>query len=215
MRRGLLHVWIGMALLTCAIPLFSQEVVDRIVARVENDIILQSELRELGRYQRFVDDKTESDEALLDRLIDQWIVRTEAETARFPQPSDADVQKGIDRIVRSLGSQEEYAARKKQNGLSDEDVRKMVISQVYLSNYLDSRFRPSVQVDSKQIDDFYQNTVIPRSKARGQTPPTLDAAHDFIQEFLVQRGINEQADRWLKESRAHLHVEKNLEAGTK
>lgn len=215
MRRGLFLVSAGMALLTCAIPLFSQELVDRIVAHVENDIILQSDLRELGRYQRFVDDKTESDEALLDRLIDQWIVRTEAETARFPQPSDADVQKGIDRIVRSLGSQEEYAARKKQNGLSDEDVRKMVMSQVYLSNYLDSRFRPSVQVDSKQIEDFYQNTVIPRSKARGQTPPTLDAAHDFIQEYLVQRGINEQADRWLKESRAHLHVEKNLEAGTK
>jgi hypothetical protein len=30
----------------------------------------------------------------------------------------------------------------------------------------------------------------------------------LIQEGLTQRGINEQADRWLKESRARLHITK-------
>jgi hypothetical protein len=32
---------------------------------------------------------------------------------------------------------------------------------------------------------------------------------------LVQRGINEQADRWLKESRGRLRVEKALADGAK
>ena len=64
-----------------------QEVVDRLAARIESDIILRSEVRQLGAYQQLLDGKRESDAQLLDRLIDQWIVRTEAEASRFPRPA--------------------------------------------------------------------------------------------------------------------------------
>jgi parvulin-like peptidyl-prolyl isomerase len=195
--------------------LVGQEIIDRIAARIENDVILQSDLRELSRYQQLVDGKAEPDEQLLDRLIDQWIVRTEGEASRFPQPSDEDINRGIERLQNSFASAEEYQSRKKQSGLSDAEVRRMVASQIYLSSYLDSRFRPSVQIDAKAIEDFYQNGVIPRAQARGQTPPTLADARELIQEALVQRGINEQADRWLKESRARLHVDKLIGEETK
>ena len=57
--------------------------------------------------------------------------------------------------------------------------------------------------------------MVPRAKARGQEPPTLDAARDVIQEALIEKDINNQADRWLKESRAHLHVQKYLDEGQK
>lgn len=215
MRRS--FVFACLLLLPALLPIsgHGQEVVDRIVARVENDVLLQSDLRELARYQKFVDDKSETETILLNRLIDQWIVRTEAEAARFPQPSQADVQRGIDRLARSFGSKEEMAEREKKNGLSDAEIKKMVAAQTFLSNYLDSRFRPSVQVDSKAVQEFYEKNVVPRAKGRGQTPPTLEAAQDFIQELLVQRGINEQADRWLQESRAHLHVKMFLSEATK
>ncbi|MGC2233403.1 MAG: hypothetical protein WBA09_18035, partial [Candidatus Acidiferrum sp.] len=192
-----------------------QEVVDRIVARVENDIILLSDVQELQRYQQLVQDKSESENAILDRLIDQWIVRSEAELSQFPQPSESEIDRGVLRVEKSFASPEEYEARKKQSGLNDAEIRKMVASQLYLSNYLDSRFRPSAQIDEKAIEDFYQNKVVPTAKERGQTPPTLEAARDIIQEALVQGSINEQADRWLKESRERLHVQKFLEEGTK
>jgi hypothetical protein len=193
----------------------AQETVDRIVARVENDIILQSEVRERGQYQALVDGKTESDAAILDRLIDQWVVRTEADTARFPHPTETEISRDFDRLRKSFASSEEFAARRKQAGLSEVELRGMLAAQLYLSSYLDSRFRPSVQVDAKAIESFYENGVVPRAKARGQEPPALDAARDLIQEALVQQGINEQADRWLKESRSRLHVEKLLEEGAK
>ena len=117
--------------------------------------------------------------------------------------------------VKIFASPAEYEARKKQTGLSNAEIREMVTSQLYLSNYLDSRFRPSVEVDAKAIEDFYKTGVVPLAKSRGQDPPTLEAARDYIQEALVQNGINEQADRWLKESRARLHVEKLLDAGAR
>src|SRR6266481_55968 len=124
----------------------AQEIVDRIVARVENDIILLSDIRALSRYQQFLDGKSETDAQILERLIDQWIVRTEANASRFPQPSDADIDRELERV---------------------------------------------------------------------QEPPPLDAARDFIQEALVQRGINDQADQWLIESKSRLHIEKFLDEAAK
>ena len=192
-----------------------QQVVDRIVARVEGDVILLSEVRALSNYQQLVDGKSESDAQILDRLIDQWIVRNEAETARFPHPTDAEIARGVERVESAFASPEEYAQRRKQCGLTEADVRSMVGSQLYLTNYLDSRFRSSVQIEPAQIEEFYRTSVLPRAKARKQTPPTLDASKEYIQQALTQQQINEETDRWLKESHAHLHVEKLLEASAK
>jgi parvulin-like peptidyl-prolyl isomerase len=193
----------------------AQEIVDRIVARVENDIILLSDIRALSRYQQFLDGKSETDTQILERLIDQWIVRTEAGVSRFPQPSDADIDRELERVQKSFASKEEFEARRKQIGLSAAEIREMVAAQLYLSNYLDSRFRPGVQIDPKTIDDFYEKSVVPRAKALGQEPPPLDTARDFIQEALVQRGINDQADQWLIESKARLHIEQFLDEAAK
>ncbi len=189
----------------------AQEVIDRIAARVDTDIILLSDVRALARFQAFNDGKAQSDGEILDHLIDQWIVQNEAKAALFPQPSEEDVQRSLERMKRSFSSPEEFEERKKQSGLSDEDVDRMIRSQLYLSNYLDSRFRASVQVSEDEIRQFYEARVVARAESRGQTPPTLDEARGYIQEVLVQRAINAHADLWLKESRARLRVEKFLD----
>jgi hypothetical protein len=189
----------------------AQEVIDRIVARIENDVILLSDVQRLSRYQLLVDGKSESQAEILDRLIDQWIVRNEANVARTPQPSKSEIDRGLQRLQQSFASKGDYEARRKLAGLSETDVRNLTADQIFLNNYLDSRFRPSVQVDEQAIQDFYRNAVLPRAKARGQSPPPLDAARDYIQEALIQRGINEQADRWLKESHGRIRVTKLLE----
>jgi len=215
--RGFLirGMFLAAAVAATSVWLPAQEVVDRIAARVENDVILLSDVRALSRYQQLLDGKSETDTQILDRLVDQWIVRTEADVSHSPRPSEADIDHGLSRVRESFGSEEEYEAKRKQAGLREQEVRAMVASQLYLSNYLDSRFRPAVQVDPKEIEDFYQTAVVARAKARGQEPPTLDAARDSIQEALIQNGINQQAEQWLKESRLRLHVEKFVSEAAK
>jgi parvulin-like peptidyl-prolyl isomerase len=193
----------------------AQEVIDRIAARVDTDIILLSDVRALARFQVFNDGKAQSDAEILDHLIDQWIVQNEAKAALFPQPSNDDVQRSLERMKRSFSSPEEFEERKKQSGLTDEDVDRMIRSQLYLSNYLDSRFRASVQISDDDIQEFYKTRVVPRAESGGQTPPTLDEARGYIQEVLVQRAINTHADLWLKESRTRLRVEKFLDENPK
>ena len=185
----------------------AQEVVDRIVARVDDDIILLSDVRDLARYQLLVDGKAQSDSEILDHLIDQWIVRNEAKAAFFSQPSDADVARSLNRLKRSFSSPEEFQEREKAAGLTDEDVLRILKSQTFLSNYLDSRFRASIQVNDADIENYYKTRVVPRAESRGQAPPTMEAATPYIREVLVQHAINEQADRWLKESRNRVRVD--------
>src|SRR5260370_15281545 len=158
MKRLVLFLLLAaMPLQTCASR--AQEVIDRIVARVENEVILLSDIAQLAEYQIFVDGKAESDDQILERLIDQWIVRTEAAAARFPQPSDQDVQRSLARLKRSFSSPEAFEERKKQSGLTDDEILRQLKSQLYLSNYLDSRFRASIQIDDNAIAEVYQNPL--------------------------------------------------------
>lgn len=207
MRKWITATAMFIGLLPVAGPIRAQEVIDRIVARVETDIILLSDVRQLSHYQAFLDGKAQTDSDILNRLIDQWIVRSEAGVARFPQPSEDDINRSIERLKRAFSSPEEFQARQKQSGITDDEIRRFVRAQLYLSNYLDSRFRPAIQIDEKAVEDFYKSRVVPRAESRQQTPPTLENARDFIHEALVQRAINEQADRWLKESRTRVRVE--------
>ena len=209
------------ASVTCAFALFfsnlafvhttsAQELIDRVAARVENDIILLSDVRHLGRYQMLVDGKSETEAQLLDRLIDQWVVQNEADASRFPRPTEAEIDQGVAALKKSFPSLQEYEERRKQSGLSEAQVRDKIATQIHLTNYLDSRFRPSVQVDARAIEDFYKSAVLPRAKARGQEPPSLEASREVIQEALIEQSIDAQAEQWLKESRSRIHVERLL-----
>jgi len=213
-NRGPIIVGVFSLLLGAVEPGRGQQVVDRIAARVESDVILLSEVQELSRYQFLVDGKSESDSVLLDRLLDQWIVRNEARISLFPEPSERDVERSLQRLKRTFSSEEEFRERQRQSGLTDRDLLRILKLQLYLSNYLDTRFRPSIQVADQDVEEYYRSRVVPRAESGGQTPPTLEASREFIQEALVLRAINDQADRWLKESRSRLRVDKLLDGGS-
>ena len=56
-------------------------------ARIEGDIILESQVRELAAFQQLVEGRAETDDQLLSELIEQWVVQTEATASHFPQPA--------------------------------------------------------------------------------------------------------------------------------
>src|ERR1700687_1410646 len=106
MRHHCSYVLAGALLALAVTCARSQELLDQIAARVERDIILLSEVRTLSRYQMLAGGKAESDAASLGRLIDQWIVRSEADTARFPHPTDVEIVHGVEHLQASFASPE-------------------------------------------------------------------------------------------------------------
>ncbi len=207
MRRALTWLAVLFALAFLGVPLRAQQVVDRIVARVEGDIITLSEVRELGDYQQLVQGRAESDDRLLAELIDQWIVNAEATAARFPRPMEAEVNREIERAEKQFASPEAYRQRLGEIGLSMAAVRRLVERQLYLARYLDYKFRPALQVDSAAMEKYYAEELVPALKASGQAVPPLESVQDQIRELLIERGISQRAARWLDETRSRIKVE--------
>ena len=182
------------------------QTVDRIVARVEGDILLLSEVRELAAYQQLMEGRSQPQDQLINALIEQWAVRNEAQAARFPASPAADVDAEVNRIQSGFPTVQAFRDRLAAAGLTPQELRHIVERQLYLERYLDYKFRPAVQIDDAAIEDYYQHEFVPALRAQGQTPP-LDEVRDRIREVLTQRGITARADQWFDETKSRLQIE--------
>ena len=185
----------------------SSRVVDRIVARIEDDIILQSQVRELGAFQQLIEGSAESEDKLLDELMEQWIVETEAAASHFPQPAQFEVDRELTRLKDHFPSPENYASRLNDLGLSAVQVRRLLTRQVYVTRYVDYKFRPSVLVEPKDIEAYYQKEFLPELAKNNQPAPGRAAVEEQIRELLVQRGISDMTAKWLDDTKSRLKIE--------
>jgi parvulin-like peptidyl-prolyl isomerase len=201
-------VWPAIARLTAQAQ--TGRVVDRIVARIEGDIILLSQERELGAFQRLVEGRAESDERLLAELIEQWIVQTEANESHFPQPAQSEVDRELARLVAQFGSPEAYAAKLRELGLSAEQVRQLLARQIYVERYIDYKFRPTVQIQAADIEAYYQKELLPELAKKNQLTPRMADVEGEVRELLTQRAITDLATKWLEETKSRLKIEATL-----
>jgi hypothetical protein len=181
--------------------------IDGIAARIEDDIITDSEVNELAEFQQLVDGQSKSRDELIRELADQWIVRQEATAVSYGEPSKDDIDSADRQLVKQFSSPEEFDRRRAALGLSDAAVRRMLGQQLYLSRFLDHRFRPAAQVSQEDIESYYENEFAPQLKARNETVPPLDDVDDTIREVLIQRAINDRAEKWLDDTRQRLKIE--------
>lgn len=181
--------------------------IDGIAARIEDDIITESEVRELAAFQQLVDGRSKSREEIIRELADQWVVRQEAAATSYREPREEEVDLAYEQLVKQFSSPAEFQNRLDAAGLSEAAVRRMLKQQLYLSRFLDYRFRPAAQVEQKQVEAFYQDEFVPQLKQRGATVPPLEDVEDTIREVLVQRAINERAAKWLDETRERLKID--------
>jgi hypothetical protein len=185
----------------------SARVVDRIVARIEGDIILQSQVRELGAFQQLFESHAESDDKLLDELIEQWVVETEATASHFPQPAQTEIDRELARLRETFASPEKYASRLNELGLSAGQVRLLLSRQIYVVRYVDSKFRPSVQIEPAAVDAYYEKELLPELAKKNQPAPGRGAVDEQIRELLIQRGISDLTSKWLDDTKSRLKIE--------
>ncbi|HET9402805.1 MAG TPA: hypothetical protein VFO34_17800 [Candidatus Acidoferrales bacterium] len=188
----------------------AQIVVDRIIARVEGEVILLSEVRELGEFQTLVEGQPQPQEKRFDELIDQWIIEHEAHAAAFSEPSDTDVKAAREKLVNELGGPQQFQSRQAAAGIGGDALDRQIRRALFFSRYVDYKFRPSAQVDRDAVEKYYKEQFVPQMKARNQAAPSLDSVSEQIHELLVQQEISARATQWLGESRSHLKIENLL-----
>jgi hypothetical protein len=182
-------------------------VVDRVAARMENDIITLSDIRELAAYQRLAGREPAAESELLRDLIDQWIVANDAAAARFPAPPDAQVDSQFAALRNQIGGPEKFAARLRELNLSELAVRRLVAKQIFLDAYLEHKFRSLARVPPGEVERYYRDELTPQLQRRNQPVPALDEVRDSITELLLERDITRRAQQWVDQARAQLDIE--------
>ena len=197
--------------LAIALPARAGDILDRIVATVNNHIILQSEWEDAIRYEAFLsgrplDQVNAGDrKAALDRLIDQELLREQMRSSDFPHASSEVVEKRIQEIRKQYGESENESAWKAalvRYGLTEDELRRRVALQQDLLGLVDARLRPNVIIDSKNIESYYNQELLPQLRQSGAQQVPLAEVTPKIKELLTQQKMNQMLVSWLHDLRS-------------
>jgi parvulin-like peptidyl-prolyl isomerase len=187
------------------------EVIDRIVATVNGRIILQSDLDEALSYEALLNNRnfsqfTDDDRrSVLDRLIDQELLREQLKSADFKHASEAeaaahvsDARKQYPQAATDAGWQSVLD----QYHLREKDLLSHVQQQLDLMRLVDARLRPTVQIDSKTIEAYYREKFVPQLRQSGSGELPLSDVSAKIRELLTEQKVSELLVSWLQTLRS-------------
>jgi SurA N-terminal domain len=198
-------------LLSVALPAAAGDILDRIVATVDNHIILESDWADALRYEAFVSGRTldqlraEDRKAALDHLIDQELLREQMRASGFPHASSEEVDKSILEVRKQHPGAESEAgwqAALQRYGLTEKEVKKRMALQVDLMGLVDARLRPNIVIDSKSIESYYNQELLPQLRQAGAKQVPLAEVSPKIKELLTQQKMNQMLVAWLEDLRS-------------
>jgi peptidyl-prolyl cis-trans isomerase SurA len=212
MRSNRLKVaGLGLILLMASLPVFAGDIVDRIVATVNGHIILQSDWEDALRFEAFTSNRStaqltvEDRKASLDRLIDQELLREQMHSADFQHVTGEEVSDRIAEIRKSYSladNEPGWHDVLTRYGLTDNDLRQRISSELDALRLVDARLRPSVNIDSKSIESYYNQELLPQLRQSGAREVALTEVSPKIKELLTEQKVNELLLAWLQNLRA-------------
>jgi hypothetical protein len=135
----------------------AQELLDRLVARVDGRAITLSDVRAaLGLGIVDVPRGADPAAAAIHQLIERQLVL--AEVARFPppEPPAAALAAEIERIRARVGSPAQIDALMKATGLDEAQIGEVARDTLRIESYLNQRFGASVQVSEEDVSRYYR-----------------------------------------------------------
>ena len=191
-------------------------VVDRVVAVVDEDPILASDLERAIRLGLIERRTGESDAALSRRALDGLIADRlrQHEVGRFGyeevpvEEVDAQVARLRARFAAPGGLEAELA----RLGLDEAALRQLLARQLAALAFIEERLGPRVFVGVDEIRRYYDGKLVPELAASGQAAPPLDEVRESIRAVLREQRLNQEIERWTEELRREADVVDLLDA---
>jgi hypothetical protein len=192
------------------------EVIDRIVAVVNSNPVLQSDVESELRFEDLAAGRPaspsfsdEQKRAALERLIDRELVRQEMEHANMPVPTEAQIAAHIHEIRKQYPDAEKAAGWNSilaMHGVSEKLLRQKITEQIQTLGVAETRLRPLIQVDAESIQKYYQDEFLPQLRKSGVPDQPLSAVSARIKEILTEQKMNEQITGWLQSLRSQAEI---------
>ena len=190
--------------------------IDRVLAVVDEDPILQSEVDQVVQL-RMVEVAEGEDESslrrrVLDQLIEQRIRFHEIDSFGFVELPPGDVEAGFAAIRERFTDEEEFLERLEELDVEPDSLRQLVARQLMVLTYVDERLGPRVFVDLDDIRTYYEQTLVPELRQAGAEAPPLPEVREQIRAVLKEERLNEEIVRWTEELRRLADVEDYFDA---
>jgi peptidyl-prolyl cis-trans isomerase SurA len=185
------------------------EVIDRIVATVNGHVILQSDWDDAVRLEALAEGRplkqvTDQDRSrALDRLIDQELLREQAQGAEPQQPPADELQLRIRDIQKQQGASDpvQWQSALNRYGLEEKQVESWLTRDIAILHQVEARLRPAVQVTPQNVEAYYRDTFLPKLRKAGSHDVPLAQVSAQIREILTQQKVNELFSSWLQSLR--------------
>ena len=178
------------------------ENLDRIAVTVGSHVIPESDVILALRVAAFIDDATPDlsgpqKRKAADRLVDQYLVLTDAAATRAPLPSPADVEPVLAPIQARYASEDEYRAALERAGITEPQLKAHLLAGLQMLRYTDLRFRGEVQITEENLREFF-NTFVAESKQNNAAEvPDFESSRDQVEKLLTDQRTTQALDRWL------------------
>ncbi|HZY64235.1 MAG TPA: peptidylprolyl isomerase [Edaphobacter sp.] len=194
------------------------EVLDKVVAVVNDDLILESDVEEEKRFesiQPYRGNVDNSREQLVRRLIDRLLILQQAQME--PEEtgvSDQELDEQLKTLRKDIPECKQYhcetdAGWEKyiaDHGFTMAEFRKRWRERMELLKFIEVRFRNGIHISDDQIKAYYEQTMLPQYAKRRVTPPKLETIAPRIEEVLLQQQVGNLLRDWLKSLRAQGRV---------
>lgn len=191
-------------------PAIATAPLDRILAVVDEDPILASEVDLALGVGLVVRQAGEDDRALnrraLDNLIEQRLRFHQVDRYGFTELPVDQVAARYAEVVARFPSPEAFRARVGELGVSEESVRQLVAHRLMVLTYVEERLGARVFVGLDEIKTYYDAVLAPELRKSGQPVPPIEEVRERIRSVLKEQRLNEELQLWTEELRREADI---------
>ena len=197
MSRRIILVASMLAMLGSLRPV-SAEIIDRIVAVVDNTFIITlSDIQKERTIQKAIGNNPGDDDSLVDTLIEKHLIEGQIALFREIDIDDADVNERL-RGVQIPG------------GITLDELRVAVQSELRRYEFTVQRFRPLIQASDDELRQYFQTVIVPALQQRGAPIPPVEQGMLDARPLVLAEKMNKEADDWLNDLKRRTTIEKTL-----
>jgi peptidyl-prolyl cis-trans isomerase SurA len=199
---------------TPAAPIAQGVLLDRIVAVVNGEVILESDVDEERRFEEiepYHDSRlTYSRDRAIQRLIDRALILQQATLEPEEAVSDAELDAQLARVKNDIPECKQYhcetpegwATLMRDHGFTVQEFRNCWKQRMELLKFIEVRFRNGVTISDDEIKAYYTKTMMPEYAKQNAAAPKLPVISKRIEEVLLQQEVGDLLEDWLKSLRA-------------
>ncbi|SEF93523.1 hypothetical protein SAMN05421819_1411 [Bryocella elongata] len=188
--------------------------IDRIVAIVNGDLILDSDVDQELRLEALEPydnpEREGSRDQAVNRLINRALILQQVKLQNDePIPAD-EVEKELDGLRKNIPECKRYDCATKagwdaflaKQGFTEQSLQGLWAQRMQVLDYIEQRFKMGIRITPQEIQDYYTKTMLPEYAAQHVAAPKLDTLSERIQEVLLSQHVTALLDDWLKSLRA-------------